>query len=548
MVRCIPPEPAFVSVAERDVWTALKASLRSEDVLIANLRLTDEQGDHEADLIVGMPDAGIAVVEVKGGSVTHDGQQWWQHGDGDRRIDPVAQARRAKYALQGYLQRDTRWGFGTKVRTAHLVAFPYSEFAGGFAVPDCPRWMVLDRNNVASNPAGQIWDVLTSQETDAKPLTSAEADILVDCLGGRMRPQKDLVAIAADRAATVDFLTAPQAAILSALRALPRVEVRGGAGSGKTWLAVETARRMTAEGQRVGLLCYSRGLAAYLKRRINTLRRKEQPAYVGTFHELGRRWGGPTGADDDSNFWENELPEAMASLAADLPHGQRFDAFVVDEAQDFSDAWWPALLAALRDPEEGGLYVFADDGQRVFARQGRVPVTLVPVLLEENLRNTLPIAETFGPLAAMRMRYRGGAGDPVQFIECSTEDALSAADDAVDALLEEGYAPEHIALLTTGHRHPEQVERQERGQDSYWESFWDAEQVFYGHVLGFKGLERAAVVLAVNGFGGDERAREKLYVGLSRARDRLVVCGDAATIAAVGGDAVVRHLRRGSDR
>ncbi len=34
----------------------------------------------------------------------------------------------------------------------------------------------------------------------------------------------------------------------------------------------------------------------------------------------------------------------------------------------------------------------------------------------------------------------------------------------------------------------------------YWDSFWDADDAFYGHVLGFKGLERPAIVLAVNGF------------------------------------------------
>lgn len=36
------------------------------------------------------------------------------------------------------------------------------------------------------------------------------------------------------------------------------------------------------------------------------------------------------------------------------------------------------------------------------------------------------------------------------------------------------------------------------GQLGYWESFWDTDQVFYGHVVGCKGHERRAVVLAVN--------------------------------------------------
>jgi ATP-dependent exoDNAse (exonuclease V) beta subunit len=58
---------------------------------------------------------------------------------------------------------------------------------------------------------------------------------------------------------------------------------------------------------------------------------------------------------------------------------------------------------------------------------------------------------------------------------------------------------------------------------------------FYGHVLGFKGLERRAVVLVVNEQSAFERSRERLYVGLSRARDQLVVCGDRTSSAKSAG-------------
>jgi ATP-dependent exoDNAse (exonuclease V) beta subunit len=99
-----------------------------------------------------------------------------------------------------------------------------------------------------------------------------------------------------------------------------------------------------------------------------------------------------------------------------------------------------------------------------------------------------------------------------------------------------------LALLTTGSRHPEQAERQKEGHTAYWDTFWDAEQVFYGHVLGFKGLERRAVVLVVNDSSQFERSRERLYVGLSRARDRLVVCGEPEFIREVGGLDLARRL------
>jgi hypothetical protein len=108
------------------------------------------------------------------------------------------------------------------------------------------------------------------------------------------------------------------------------------------------------------------------------------------------------------------------------------------------------------------------------------------------------------------MRFLGGEGPAVKFVPCAREDAMDAGDDELELLLEDGWRPEDVALLTTGTRHPEQKERRAAGNAGYWDSFWDAEQVFYGHVLGFKGLERRAVVLVVNEESAFERSRERL--------------------------------------
>jgi hypothetical protein len=357
-----------------------------------------------------------------------------------------------------------------------------------------------------------------------------------------------VVARALENEDAADILTEHQAVILDAIRLLNRVEVRGGAGSGKTFLAVEQARRLAARGQRVALVCYSHGLASYLKRISANWPRRQQPGYVGEFHTLGIQWGAAKGPDESerneraSYFWEDGLPRQMAELAANLDPGHKFDAVVVDEAQDFADAWWDPILGALRDQEAGGIYVFSDEGQRVFDRQGTPPVPLVPLILDHNVRNTRQIATAFQPLVDHPMRCLGGDGPDVRFVPCATEDAMGVGDDQIESLLESGWRPEDLALLTTGSRHPEQVARQEQGNQKYWDSFWDAEQVFYGHVLGFKGLERRAVVLVVNEQGAFERSRERLYVGLSRARDQLVVCGDPGFITDIGGPARARRL------
>ena len=70
-----------------------------------------------------------------------------------------------------------------------------------------------------------------------------------------------------------------------------------------------------------------------------------------------------------------------------------------------------------------------------------------------------------------------------------------------------------------------QTERQASlGQQGYWDLFWDADDIFYGHVLGFKGMERRALVLCANEDGTRDQAAERLYVGLSRATDRGPTC------------------------
>ncbi len=59
--------------------------------------------------------------------------------------------------------------------------------------------------------------------------------------------------------------------------------------------------------------------------------------------------------------------------------------------------------------------------------------------------------------------------------------------------------------------------------------------------MGFKGLERPVIVLAVDGFH-EGVAREVMYTGLSRARDELIVCGDRAQIRDAVGKEVARRL------
>jgi hypothetical protein len=411
--------------------------------------------------------------------------------------------------------------------------------------------MVIGKGDIARS-AQIVRAAIEELGTGHQPLSAEGCVQLISVLYSELGGQTSLLSAAEEHEHRVDQMTRDQAAMLNVLRYQRRLKVTGGAGTGKTWLAMEQARRLVKSGEQVALLCYSRGLGRFFERVVATWPAAERPTYVGLFHALPLQWGAdPPPADlgdaaAQSDYYERLLLAQMGELAATLSVEERFDSIVVDEAQDFGAAWWPPMLACLKDDETGGLFAFLDEAQRIFNRFGDVPIPLPPYPLDENIRNTKRIAQTFGSLAAEQSRYRGLDGPPVRFVQCATEDALEAADDAVEALLADGWEVGQIALLSTGRRHVEQVELVEThgGWAAYWDEFFAETGVFYGHVLGFKGLERPAVVLAVNGIRDEARAKEYLYVGLSRARTQLVVCGDLDLIARYGGTGLRKRLER----
>ena len=117
-------------------------------------------------------------------------------------------------------------------------------------------------------------------------------------------------------------------------------------------------------------------------------------------------------------------------------------------------------------------------------------------------------------------------GFEVEFIECDESDVIAHADDVVERMTDkDNWQPGEIALLTTKDRHPVHAEFTTKQRDEYWHQFWQGDSVFYGTVGGFKGLERPVVVLAINGFHKAEDLDDFLYVGFTRARDKLVIVG-----------------------
>ncbi|MEN8583114.1 NERD domain-containing protein [Burkholderia sp. RS01] len=540
-VRCIPEKPEFGDgqLAEKAVWEALRRSLPDDCVLAHSVQVRDGRREHEIDLLVLWPGVGMAAIEVKGGKVGVENGQWYQSDRAGKHDikSPVAQSQGSLHAFKTWLE--DRLGSRLSSRFAYLVSLPYTDVRRDWTMAGCPRSLILDQTDIKS-PAGLIRHAIEHEGGGVTTLAPTFLERILPHLCGDLNTRSDASLDPQEAEDAQDHLTERQAVLLQATRSIKRVRFTGGAGSGKTWLALEKARLLCREGKRVGLFCYNKGLGQYLQQQVSGWR-QNKPVFTGEFHEYVRRLGVPDGSD--LQYFEEEMPRLLKDLAAGMDPHDRLDAVVVDEAQDFAPLWWESLLACTTNPGSGEVYAFMDDRQDVYRRWGGAAsgtnhptADLVPIHIDENLRNTRKIAETFKSFAGEHFTPRGGTGLPVRRVECVTDDALDAADNCVEALMDEGWANNQIALLTTKSRHPAHLEHVNAGTIAeYWLDFHANNGVFYGHVLGFKGLERSVVVLCVNGFKDMERAAEQLYVGLSRARSLLVVVGDSALLEEAGG-------------
>lgn len=538
-------------LAEQMVVELLREQLPAEAEVISPVRITHDGKECEIDALVLWPGVGTAVVEVKSGQLSIRDGVWRQSGrSGSHKIDsPIAQAQSAKYQLIEYF-RTRLPSFGGIGLAAHCAVFPYTRLPEDFETSEAPDELLIDSAEL-DDIAGHIERVLRRQKGYHQPISAEAMPHALKYLRATAKAIDNEQNRARELEDESNALTYGQRLVVDLLAAQRRAQIVGGAGSGKTHIAMLKARELARSGLRTALLCYSRGLARDFEHQAAHWPEEERPDFIGMFHRLPHWWGSTSeepDADRDtvSRYYEEELPRELMDITAELSPDQLFDAVVVDEAQDFSSVWWDALQTSVKDREDGILWVFTDEHQRIFDSEGSAPITLSPFSLRENLRNTPQIAGAFAPLSPIKQRVRLGDGAPVRFVEAAFETTIERADDAVEALLDQGWQPGQVALLTTGGRHPAQVSAVDfAGWDAYWDDFFADDSVFYGHVRGFKGLERSVVVLAVNSKPDWDHAAEMLYVGMSRARSLLVVVGDPRAIEGIAGPDVMKALRAG---
>lgn len=457
--------------------------------------------------------------------------QWYEQKQG-RQLpmsnDPVAQVEKAKFAiLDRYKEKAETNYFPLKVR--HALWFPECSHVWGELPANLDRESVLLEPDLDS-PGASVRRAFTT--ADLPPERQATEILIQKVLAPRCRffAGMDEEIDRYDRESK-KVLTDEQERILDEIELDKRKVFFGAAGTGKTFLALEKARRLNREGKRVFLTCFNKNLAAYMASQVAAA------IVCGSFHDYlkeqlkraGRGLQEPAGGEEMSRFYDEVLPTAGFEYFAEAPLEQKFDAIIVDEGQDFSENWYTCLKAMLRDENEGEFYVFADPNQDLFRHNIHAlrAMGVSQHRLTRNLRNTEHISKWIGSFVregGLRPGLLGGL--PVAHVAWETyAEEKKLIEDEIGRLVSQGIKPSRIVILSPNRQEKSSLQGCTKIKEWDLEDFKTAKGncIRFATIRSFKGLEADVVFLIGLKEGKQTCTDADVYVGGSRARFLLYV-------------------------
>jgi hypothetical protein len=267
----IPPtiHSSVKSHAERRIYEVIRDAPDTDHwVCLHSLGLAHHETKRRGEIdFVLLTQHGVFALEVKGGRIQRRDGLWYsenRNGEHPLHESPFDQASSAMFELARTVRERFRGKSLAKARFGYGVVMPDVDYT--IDGPESDPRSIYDRRDL-SDPLTAYVDRLAefARETDPRPrnaLNKAGIKELADFLRGDFDLIPTMDAIMSDTRAQLAELTKEQRGVLDALHHARRLIVDGGAGSGKTLLAIEAARRLAREGERVLFLTYNKLLAA----------------------------------------------------------------------------------------------------------------------------------------------------------------------------------------------------------------------------------------------------------------------------------------------
>lgn len=513
-------EQRVFSLLSRVEWHSGSAGLAS-----FNISEHEYKRWGEADFVLVGPN-GLLVIEVKGGAVSC-GEGAWRYesqrfGPVIRRESPYSQASTAFHALNraiankfGPAFAQTNGGF-----CVVFASMKTGQLEGMVGGPEAPREITGSGDDLVNE---QVF-LRFLKRVEAYWLTHGRRD-----RGWGQNEMKDVVQFLRpdfDRVPALSLrvqelreerfrLTEEQYYALDRMDEQPRLLVEGSAGCGKTFLAVEAARRESVQGRGVLFVTGTDHLAAYLR---------TVPELAGRVAVL-----------------------AYSELASKSSGSKRYDVLIVDEGQqltnrsslDVLDQWVSGGL------ESGRWRWFADSNRQVASDSRYEPdamellrlMSSQQVPLFNNCRNTeqtITFAEQISALPIGRAIVRG-RGPYVDVLKGrNPEQLISDAAIKIRELMEGQTQSRDVVLL-----HPASASEAQGVIIAIAAGLtakpWDelsamgsrvpSDWIGLSTIEGFRGLECEHVfIFGLQSVEDVEELQRLLYIGLTRATYSATIC------------------------
>lgn len=549
MVSFIPPYMGeeIKSNAERKMYDVLQELNLKNAYVLHSLGLPRHRSKiyGEIDFVV-VCERGVACLEIKGGRVEcRDGQWSFIDRYGTERVKPegpFAQVTGNMFSLRDILKRHFEGNPHMRnILMASGVVFPDIAFHSDSQeiIPE----IIYDRTTEdISEYMNRVFDYWQQrQHREPSKLSPSDIREIVQFL----RADFCFIPSLNDRLEQVEQklvrLTKEQAQLMQALGMNDHLIVEGGAGTGKTLLAAEYARRQLEQGDRVLYLTYNKNLAHHVMR---SLPESEQLKVVN-IHAL---FGEYISVDveelkkDPQNYFSQVLPERFYDYISDKlttdPEAEKmqYDVLIMDEGQDILK---PLYLYSLDCLLKGGLdygrwAVFYDEKQNIYNPEYQEGMDILrsyphtKFRLFVNCRNTVQIgtysAKASGVTFAEFMRENGEEVGKISYedekdfgrkikeiLKVLREGKVSAGD--ITFLSPKKYKNSKLAAM--------KVKVNELNDDFQP----DPAVPVYATIQGFKGLDAKVVILCDVEALRNETFSQYIYLAGTRARTLLYIVG-----------------------
>lgn len=558
MARMIP---SFVDEktppGERDVFNLLSAG--PEDwVAIHSLDLAPWNRDlrTEVDFVVIIPDTGILCIEVKSHlDITFDGQRWYPS---DIKRSPFKQAADGRFTFYRRMRHLTpRFA---NVPVVHCCIFPRATFDLMPNLSVAP-WELMDIRAFRSHHSSETFcadlriRLSRSIEADVNlhPLVSALSQVDLEsmveaCVPVQKRHPDVRQEVLRREEQAAGIMREQQKPVLQLAKLNDCLIVSGGAGTGKTLIAMEIARRAADRGRRVALLCYNQLVGDWMRQRIATMGPIPPTLIVGrAIRVMAEMTGVAIPETPVQSYWESDLPQQLEDRLTDpdLEATSAFDVLVLDEAQDIlaRPRLWYCLSQFLLGGIDGGSFVLLGDfAHQVLKDHDSMQMTLQEIEklarpvrwhLSENCRNYRIVAETSLRLGGMPasvysgyLRVGGGLQNYDIFFYESSDGQLEQLAKWLREFKSLGYKDSEITLLSFRSDPSSAAAKLKHAGYKLRPAWQSPDGMTYASVHAFKGMENKIIILTDVLLTDQEFQRDVFYTGMTRATECIRVLCD----------------------